>query len=139
MAPWIYLTIFVVVIGADQLSKQWAIRKLPAVGFADAGLGVDSTLTRSPAFESLGGIGAALLWLLAGGAGTALCLVSPGGAGAAVGGIAAWGAAASNLGECWSRGGVVDWVRLWPRSLTNLADAVLIVGTAQLVLWVAGA
>jgi len=139
MAPWVYLTTFVVVIGADQLSKRWAIRELPAVRCAGAGVGVGWTLTRSPAFESLGGLGATLLWLLAGAAGAAICLVAPGGAGAAVGGIAAWGAAASNLGECWRRGGVVDWVRLWPRSLTNLADAVLIVGTAQLILWTAAA
>jgi lipoprotein signal peptidase len=139
MAPWVYLMVFVVVIGADQLSKQWAIRRLSAVGVAGARLGFGWILTRSPAFEWLGGTGAALLWLIAGAAGAALCLVAPGGAVAAIGGIAAWGAAASNLGEWWRRGTVVDWVRLWPRSLTNLADAVLIVGTAQLVFWVVAA
>jgi len=137
MAPWVYVAVFVVVIGVDQLSKRLAIRRLSAVGFGDPGL--DWTLTRSPAFERLGGTGAALLWLLAGAAGIALCLEAPRGSVAAIGGVAAWGAAASNLGEWWRRGVVVDWVRLWPRSLTNLADVVLIVGTAQLLLWVVAA
>jgi hypothetical protein len=47
MGPWVYLSIFVLVIGADQLSKQCAIRRLPAIGFA-AGVGFGWTLSRSP-------------------------------------------------------------------------------------------
>jgi len=136
MAPWVYVFIFLVVIGADQLSKRWAMRRLSTVAFAGAEFGFGWTLTRSPALEWLGGTGAVVLWLLAGAAGAALCLLAPGGAVAAIGGIAAWGAAASNLGEWWRRGTVVDWVRLWPRSLTNVADVVLIVGTAQLFVWI---
>jgi lipoprotein signal peptidase len=137
MSPLIYLTVFVAVIAADQLSKRWAVRALPAVPAGAAVPGLGLARSRSPALDRLGGRGAALIWLLAGACGAALCLKAPGGGVAALGGVVAWAAAASNLGE-WARGGgVVDWVRLWPRSLTNLADAALIVGSAQLAIWVA--
>jgi lipoprotein signal peptidase len=124
MAPWVYLVLFVSVIAADQLSKQWAIRSL-------------SALTRSPPLVGLGGVPAIAVWLLAGAAGAWLCTTTPGGGIAALGGVAAWAAAGSNLGEWLVRGRVIDWLRLWPRSLTNLADAALIVGAAQLTIWMA--
>ena len=54
-----------------------------------------------------------------------------------LGGIAAWAAAASNLAEWWRHGAVVDWMPLWPRSVTNIADVVLILGSAQLAVWIA--
>jgi lipoprotein signal peptidase len=132
----VYLVLFVSVITADQLSKQWAIRALPAIrpGQSDSGSG----WTRAPSrpLEELGGVGATVAWLIAGAGGAALCLAIPGGAYAALGGVAAWAAAASNLGEWLLRGNVVDWLPLWPRSLTNLADAALILGAAQLPIWV---
>jgi lipoprotein signal peptidase len=137
MTPWNYLAVFVAVITADQLSKCWAIRVLPAVGGGWVAPGLAWTRTPSRAFERLGGRGATLVWLLAGAGGAGLCLEAPRGGIAALGGVAAWAAAASNLGEWWRRGAVVDWLRLWPRSLTNLADAVLILGSAQLAAWVA--
>jgi lipoprotein signal peptidase len=112
------------VIAADQLSKQWAIRSL-------------SALTRSPPLVALGGGPAIGVWMLTGAAGAWLCVTTPGGGTAALGAVAAWAAAASNLGEWLVRGRVIDWLRLWPRSLTNLADAALIVGAAQLTIWMA--
>jgi lipoprotein signal peptidase len=139
MTSLVYLAVFLAVIGTDQLSKRWAVRALPAVGPGMAAPSFGWTLTESPAFERLGGGRAALVWLLAGACGAALCLSAPGGAVAALGGVAAWAAAASNLTEWLRRGAVVDWLRLWPRSMTNFADAVLIVGTAQLLAWVIAA
>jgi lipoprotein signal peptidase len=137
MMLWTYLAVFAAVIAADQLSKRWAIRLLPAAERGWAAPGLAWSRTPSPAFELLGGRGAGLVWLLAGTGGAALCLAVPQGAVAALGGVAAWAAAGSNLAEWWRRGAVVDWVQLWPNSLTNVADAVLILGTAQLIVWVA--
>jgi lipoprotein signal peptidase len=135
MMLWTYLAVFAAVIAADQLSKRWAIGLLPAAEPGWAAPGLAWSRTPSPAFERLGGRGAGLVWLLAGTGGAALCLAVPQGAVAALGGVAAWAAAGSNLAEWWRRGAVVDWVRLWPNSLTNLADAVLLAGTAQLIVW----
>jgi lipoprotein signal peptidase len=133
LSIWIYLVLFVAVITADQLSKQWAIRALPTAGHDVAEPRFGWTQTPSPPLERLGGRLAAFVWLIAGAGGAALCVTAPEGAAAGLGGIAAWAAAASNLGEWWRRGCVVDWMRLWPRSHTNLADLVLIAGTTQLL------
>lgn len=137
MGSGIYLVVFAVVLVADQLSKRWAVRALPVAD--SAGQRLAWTLTRCRSFERLGGRRVALIWAVAGTGGAALCLAaSPRGV-AAIGGVAAWAAAASNMVEWWQRGAVVDWIRLWPRSLTNLADAVLIVGTALLIVSIGAA
>jgi lipoprotein signal peptidase len=132
----LYLGVFGGIIAADQLSKRWAMRALPV---ADVGAAARITWTRTTcrALERLGRPAAALLWLLVGGGGVALCLGAGEGGLAALGGIAAWAAAASNLGEWWRHGAVVDWMPLWPRSVTNIADVVLILGSAQLAVWIA--
>ena len=132
----LYLGVFGGIIAVDQLSKRWAMHALP-VANVGAAAGMTWTLTTSRALERLGRPAAALLWLLVGAGGAALCLGSGEGGLAALGGIAAWAAAASNLGEWWRRGAVVDWLPLWPRSVTNVADAVLILGSAQLAVWIA--
>jgi lipoprotein signal peptidase len=130
---WVYLVLFVAVLTADQLSKRWAIRALPTVRQDAAEPRFGWTRTPSLALERLGRRPAALAWLLAGACGAAICLATPAGSTAALGATAAWAAAGSNLGEWWRRGSVIDWVRLWPRSHTNLADLVLIAGTTQLL------
>ena len=136
MYPWTYFAVFVAVVLADQLSKRWAVRELPALGAAGPGGGLAWTLSPCEPFRRLGAAGAASAWLLAGAAGSALCLTVPGGEVAALGGVAAWAAGASNLGEWWRRGAVVDWLRLWPRTQVNLADAALILGSSQLLVWI---
>lgn len=137
MTFWIYVAVFMSVVTTDQISKRWAMRALPIAALSGAAPGFAWSLTRSRSFERLGTTRAVLVWVLAGACGASLCLAVPGGGGAALGGVAAWAAAASNLIE-WSRHGVVvDWLRLWPRSLTNLADAVLILGSVQLLIWTA--
>jgi hypothetical protein len=137
MSLGVYLGVFAGVIAVDQLSKRWAVRALPSGDLVGSKVVSAWTRTTPPAFERLGRWGALMLWLLAGAAGAALCLEASRGAAAAVGGIAAWAAAASNIGESWTRGGAVDWLRLWPRSVSNVADAVLILGSAQLTIWIA--
>jgi lipoprotein signal peptidase len=134
---WLYGGLFVAVVALDQLSKRWAVRTLPIADGPVPWTGLAWTRTTSPALERLGHRGAISLWLLVGAAGGALCLASGGGGVGALGGVAAWAAGASNIGDWWRRGAVVDWVRLWPRSLANIADAVLILGSAQLVVWIA--
>jgi lipoprotein signal peptidase len=133
MMLWVYLVLFVSVIAADQLSKGWATRVMPGADAAAPAIGRALTWSRA---EGLGAGVAIVVWLLAGVAGAWLCATTTGGAGAALGGIAAWAAAASNLGEWLLRGQVVDWLRLWPGSSTNLADVALLVGAAQLTIWV---
>jgi lipoprotein signal peptidase len=137
MSLGLYLALFAGVIAVDQLSKNWAVRALPVAGAPGGGGTAALMRTRAGSYERLGRRGAVAIWLLAGGAGAALCLSADGGAAAAIGGVAAWAGAASNLGEWWRHGGVVDWVRLWPRSLTNIADVALILGSAQLAASVA--
>jgi lipoprotein signal peptidase len=137
MSPALYLGVFAGVIAIDQLSKHCAMRALPVADGAGAAAGAAWTDTTAVTFERLGRPAAAILWLLVGAGGAALCLGSAGGAVAALGGTAAWAGAASNLGEWWRRGAVVDWLHLWPRSVTNVADAVLILGSAQLAVWIA--
>jgi lipoprotein signal peptidase len=133
----LYFGVFAGVIALDQLSKRWAMRALPVADAAGAASSVGWTRTTSRAFDRLGRGGAALLWLLVGAGGAALCIGSGAGMVAALSGIAAWAAAASNLGEWWRRGAVVDWLQLWPRSVSNFADAVLILGSVQLAVWIA--
>lgn len=137
MAAGLYLGVFAAVVIVDQLSKRWAMRALPDVDGPGATARVTWTRSTSRSLERLGHRGAILLWLLSGAGGAALCLGARGGAVAALGGVAAWAAAASNLGEWRRRGVVVDWLRLWPRSSTNLADAVLILGSAQFAVGIA--
>jgi lipoprotein signal peptidase len=134
-----YFALFATVVVVDQLSKQWAIRSLPFAGAVDPTVGSAWTRSAPRSLKLLGVRRAVLLWLSCGAAGAALCLAAGAGHAAALGGIAAWAAAASNLGEWRRDGGVVDWLRLWPRSTTNVADAVLIAGSLLFALAVAGA
>lgn len=134
-----YVALFASVVVVDQLSKRWAIRSLPFAGAADPTAGPAWTRSAPSAFSLLGARLAVLLWLACGAAGGTLCLVAGGGRPAAFGGIAAWAAAASNLGEWRRDGAVVDWLRLWPRSTTNIADAVLVAGSIGFAVAVAGA
>jgi hypothetical protein len=128
------VAVFAAVVAVDRLTKDWALRSLPA-GYP--GMGKASWSRSAPPLGALGPRGAITAWLGVGALGAVAWADLGGGLAAALGGVAAWAAAASNLDEWRRRGAVVDWVRLWPRSTTNLADATLIAGAGVFALGLA--